>query len=70
MDYLNEIFEGAETPRIEAPDRVAAERTEQRWNSIAKPIGGLGRLEDAIVRIAALTGSDIERLDNRAVLVF
>ena len=40
-----------------------------KWDGIAKPIGSLGLLEDAIVQIAGLTGSAEVRLSKRAVLV-
>ena len=33
-----------------APSGHAAREAQRRWNAIAKPIGGLGLLEDAIVR--------------------
>ncbi len=52
------------------PDLEAAARSKQRWDAIAKPLGSLGRLEDAIIKIAALTGNEDVRLDKRAVLVF
>ena len=40
-----------------------------RWNSIAKPIGSLGLLEEAIIKIAGLTGNADCRLNRRAVVV-
>lgn len=51
-------------------DGAAARASRSRWNSLAKPIGGLGLLEDSIVRIAALTGTDDVRLGKRAVFVY
>lgn len=47
----------------------AAAEARQRWNNIAKPIGALGLLEDAIVQIAALTGSSEVDLSKRCVAV-
>ena len=41
-----------------------------RWDSLAKPLGSLGLLEDAIVQIAALTGNADIDLSRRALLVF
>jgi len=41
----------------------------ERWDSIAKPLHGLGLLEDHIVQIAGLTGDAEVRLDRRTVLV-
>lgn len=51
-------------------DETAAQRARDRWNNIAKPIGSLGLLEDAIVEIAALTGTTKICIDRRAVVVF
>lgn len=42
----------------------------KRWDSLAKPLGSLGLLEDAIVQIAALTGNADVNLSRRALLVF
>lgn len=50
------------------PAAMAAART--RWNSLAKPIGGLGLLEEAVVRLAGLIGSARVCLDRRRALVF
>ena len=48
---------------------AAGEAARAKWDSIAKPLGSLGLLEDSIVRIAALTGSADVRLEKRCVLV-
>ncbi len=65
---LNEFYELLNTvaPAIES----AALSAKRRWDLIAKPIGSLGLLEDSIIRIAALTGSDDVQLKKRAVFVF
>ena len=42
---------------------------QKRWDSLAKPLGSLGLLEDAVVKIASLTGNADVRLNNRALLV-
>ena len=39
------------------------------WDSLAKPLGSLGLLEEAVVKIAALTGNTEVRLNDRALLV-
>ena len=56
--------------QIGEEDRAAMERAAARWNSLAKPLGSLGLLEDAVVRIAGITGDDRVRLDRRALAVF
>ncbi len=55
--------------KILPPDEAAMREARDRWNGIAKPIGSLGLLEDAVTQIAGLTGSAKVRLGKRAVLV-
>ena len=55
--------------RIPQPDQEAMSQAKQRWDSIAKPLNGLGELEHMIIRIAGLTGTDQVQLDQKAVLV-
>lgn len=50
-------------------DREAMERTKKRWDSIAHPLHSLGKLEDALVQIAGITGSDRIDLSKRALVV-
>lgn len=50
-------------------DKAAADASKRRWNSLAKPLGSLGLLEDAVVKIAALTGKADFTLVKRAVVV-
>ena len=54
---------------IAPPDSAAMAKAQSRWNTIAKPLGSLGRLEEAVIRLAGLTGDAGVRLDRRAVLV-
>ena len=54
---------------IHPADREAATRAKARWQSIAKPLGGLGLLEDAIVRAAAAQGTERVSFSPRAVIV-
>ena len=56
--------------RISPGDTAAAEAARARWDSVAKPLGSLGLLEEALVRAAAISGSAEIRLDRRALLVF
>lgn len=46
------------------------QRTKDRWNGLAKPLGSLGQLETAICRMAALIGSEEVSLDRRTLVVF
>ncbi len=54
---------------IEPADAAAARRARDKWNAVAKPIGSLGLLEDAVVKIAALTGSEEIDIAKRCVAV-
>ncbi len=51
QDQLDDVVS-----RIDPPDRAAAEASEARWATRAKPPGSLGRVEDLAIRIAAITG--------------
>ena len=61
---------GEELERVKAPSREAAERAKARWDHVAKPLHGLGLLEDMVVKIAAVQGTDQIRLENRTLLIF
>ena len=50
-------------------DQEAMIRARAHWDGIAKPLRGLGKLEDVIVRIAGLTGSENVSINKRAVAV-
>ena len=52
------------------PDREAERASRARWDSIAKPLHGLGLLEDSVVRICAVTGDPDCPLRPRGVAVF
>lgn len=54
---------------IEKPSEEAMRAARARWSGIAKPLNGLGLLEEAIVRIAGIEGSARVELSPRAVLV-
>lgn len=51
-------------------DMNAAALAKRRWDSIAKPLGSLGKLEDMIISIAALTGSAKVDISRRCVAMF
>ena len=43
--------------KIEPADRTAMKLAKKRWNSVAKPIGSLGILEEDIIKIAGIRGN-------------
>ena len=52
------------------PDERARMQAAARWNTVAKPLRGLGAFEDMIMRIAALKGQTDFCLDQKALIVF
>ena len=56
--------------QITPADESAMEQAKKRWDSIAKPLGSLGLLEDALIRVARLTGDVSCDLSKKGVLVF
>ncbi len=55
---------------IALPDDAAMRRAKARWDDIAKPLSGLGVLEEICIRIAGLTGSETIDVAKKAVVVF
>lgn len=62
-----EIF--AALDQISRPDQEAVQAAKARWNSIAKPIHSLGRLEDAIAQIAGIQGTADIKINDKAIVV-
>ena len=50
-------------------NKHAEQDSKSRWNSIAKPIGGLGLLEDMISKIAGIRGTPQVSLEHRDVVI-
>lgn len=63
-----EVF-AAWNAAIAPPDEEAARLSKLHWDTIAKPLDGLGKLETAVTRIAALTGKENVSIEKRAVAV-
>jgi len=55
--------------RITPADRAAAEACRRRWNSIAKPLNGMGVLEEMIVKLAAVQASADVDISRRCAAV-
>ena len=55
---------------VPEPDAAAREEARKRWDGVAKPLGSLGLLEEALLRIAGATGSAEIALKPRSLLVF
>lgn len=54
---------------IGGADKEAMEAVRVRWNSLAKPVGGLGMLEDLVVRLAGIQGTSDVRIPRRELIV-
>ena len=49
-------------------DQNAMEESRKRWDSIAKPLHSLGKLEDMIIRIAGITGDPEMHVEKKALV--
>lgn len=61
---LEEIIEA-----VKPLDKAAMELAQQKWNSIAKPLHSLGKLEEHIIRIAGITGNADVEIKKKALLI-
>ena len=61
---LEQIIEG-----IKPIDGQAVELAKKKWNSIAKPLHSLGKLEEHIIRMAGITGTIDVKMDKKALIV-
>ena len=57
-----------EIMKIKPLDEEAMAQCKNRWDSIAKPLHSLGKLEDHTIRIAGMTGDVNVRIDKRALI--
>lgn len=65
MESIYDIIE-----QITPPDEAARAQAKAQWDSLAKPLGSLGLLEDMVTRLAAVKGSADVRVGDRRLLVF
>lgn len=55
--------------KIKPIDEVAKSQCISRWNSIAKPLHSLGKLEDGIAQIAGIIGTHQVCIDKKALVI-
>lgn len=55
---------------VRPADENAMRAAARRWDGIAKPIGGLGELEQMIIKLAGIRGSEEVSLARKGVVVF
>lgn len=58
-----------ETAQISGLNQNAVGQAEQHWNGIAKPLYGLGKMEQLITQIAGIQQTPDIQLDKRAVVI-
>ncbi len=56
--------------QILPPDAAAFAAAQERWDSIAKPLGSFGLLETMISKIAAVQGTPDVAIDRRTAVIF
>ncbi|TCU75776.1 nicotinate-nucleotide-dimethylbenzimidazole phosphoribosyltransferase [Tissierella praeacuta] len=64
MNLLKETISSINPSKDEAK-KLAREK----WDALVKPMGSLGTLEEATIKIAGMTGKVVNRIDKRAIVV-
>lgn len=54
--------------RIEPLDQVAMEAARQRQDTLTKPLGSLGRLEELSIKIAGIKGTPLPKIEHKAII--
>lgn len=54
--------------KIQPLNQKAMEAAQKRWDSIAKPLHSLGKLEDMVIQIAGITGTPEVSFEKRALV--
>lgn len=55
--------------RINVIDSTAMAESKKHWDNIAKPIEGLGLLEDMIIKLAGIQGNEMVDIRKRAIVI-
>ncbi|OYO92500.1 nicotinate-nucleotide-dimethylbenzimidazole phosphoribosyltransferase [Lachnotalea glycerini] len=55
--------------QIKTVNKQAMKESKLRWDSIAKPLNSLGKLEKAVIKIAGITNSHQVVLDKKALII-
>ncbi len=55
--------------KIDKPSAETAREVKERWDSIAKPLDGMGKFEDIFCRIGAINGSPDIDISKKALIV-
>ena len=60
---------GEALQKIRPADRKSMEAAEQRWRTVGKPLFSLGKLEDAVIRMAGIKGISSYTLKKKALVI-
>lgn len=63
MEILKETLK-----KIEGLDKKSMDKARERINSLIKPVGSLGKLEEIAVQLSGITGELYPKVDNRAII--
>ena len=55
--------------RLPSISREAEEQVRKNWDKVAKPLDGLGKFEELIVRLGGITGNSEPDIGQKAVIV-
>ena len=55
--------------RPDMPDPLIKTKAKEKWDSLAKPIDGLGDFEDMICRIAGMTRTEVPDLKDKGLII-
>lgn len=67
MNYKNEVFSFINN--IEGVNEKAKEAARERMNSLAKPLGSLGKLEELAIKISGITGKVKNKIDKKCIII-
>lgn len=65
-DYTRE---GLKKLKVDEPDELCRKKVLKNWDTIAKPLDGMGRFETLIARIGAVTGTEEIDITKKAVVI-
>lgn len=65
----NDTREALESLVVEAPDENIRRQVLENWDTVAKPIDGMGRFEILTAQIGAITGTDRIDISRKAVII-
>ncbi len=68
MNKYSELLEKT-IAKITGPDIVAQQAAKRRLDSLTKPLGSLGRLEEIVIRIAGITGEARPVVDKKTIII-